>query len=314
VHTRWLAWTVLWLTVAIVATACSPSRLVSQLSPSSHLELERDIPYGGHVRQRLDVYRPHEASPGEAAPVVVFFYGGAWQRGERGKYGFVGSFLADQQVVAVVPDYRVYPEVLFPDFVEDGAAVLAWVQREIHRFGGDPARIVLMGHSAGAHIAALLALDHRYLEAAGVSETAVQGLIGLSGPYRFDIDNGTLAKIFAPDGGSGDSQPGNFAGLDAPAVLLLHGESDRVVEAGNSIELHASLCAAGADSRIGVYPGVGHVRIAAALAPPLAFAAPSGEDVAAFLGRWTGRVQGSSEAWEARVHGCDRGPIPAQLR
>ncbi|MCC5868478.1 MAG: alpha/beta hydrolase [Gammaproteobacteria bacterium] len=270
----------------LVLAACSPIRVVSQLSPSAHLDRDDGVTYGTHERQRLDVYAPKRAeSPTAPAPVVVFFYGGTWQRGNRENYGFVGSFLADQGVVAVIPDYRVYPDIQFPDFVHDGAAAVAWVQRNIHSYGGDPERIVLMGHSAGAHIAALLALDSRYLEQQGVSPEVVEGLIGLAGPYRFSIDSGRLAEIFAPAADNGDSQPINFVRADAPRTLLLHGDGDGVVEADNSRALHQGLCEAGAVAELVVYPGVGHVRVLAALASLLSFTGRSGEDVAAFLSR-----------------------------
>ena len=271
----------------ILVAGCSPTRVLSQLSPSAHLDREQGVAYGAHERQRLDVYAPAHIDDGPvaAAPVVVFFYGGAWQRGHREDYGFIGSFLADQGVVAVIPDYRIYPDVQFPDFVHDGAAAVAWVQRHIHSYGGDPKRIVLMGHSAGAHIAALLALDSRYLEQQGVSAGVVEGLIGLAGPYRFSIDSGRLAEIFAPASGNGDSQPINFVRADAPRTLLIHGDGDRVVEAHNSVVLQEGLCEAGAAAQVMVYPGVGHIRVLAALAPLLAFTGRSNEDVAEFLSR-----------------------------
>ncbi len=282
------------LATLLLVAGCSPTRVVSTLSPTSHLEHAPAIAYGSHLRQQLDVYRPQEGATSAGAPVVVFFYGGSWQRGDRAKYAFVGSYLAELGVVAVVPDYRVYPEVRFPGFVEDGAAVLAWVERHIEAFGGDPDQVIVMGHSAGAHIAALLALDTRYLQAQGVTRAVPRGLIGLAGPYRFDIDSGRLAEIFAADDGTGDSQPMNFARADGPPALLLHGESDRVVSADNSRQLFERLCDAGGTAEVIVYPGVGHMRIAAALAPPLSFAGRSDEDVAEFIARVTGESTGPS--------------------
>ncbi len=270
----------------MLLAGCSPTRVISQLSPTAHLDREQGVAYGVHERQRLDIYAPVRADGSlKSAPVVVFFYGGAWQRGERENYGFVGSFLADQGVVAVIPDYRIYPDVRFPDFMHDGAAAVAWVQQNIERYGGDPKRIVLMGHSAGAHIAALLALDTRYLEEQKVSPEVIAGLIGLAGPYRFSIDSGYLAEIFAPAAGNGDSQPINFVHGDAPPTLLIHGDDDEVVLPGNSLSMHERLCEAGAASEVLMYPGVGHIRIVAALAPPLAFIGRTNKDVAAFLAR-----------------------------
>lgn len=271
------------LLAGLALTACSPTRLLSGLSPSGHYALVEGAGYGAHARQRLDVYSPHDAN---SAPVVVYFYGGGWTGGERAQYRFVGSYLAGEGVVAVLPDYRLHPEVGFPDFVRDGADAVAWVYREIAAHGGDPSRIVLMGHSAGAHIAALLALDSSYLVEAGVDPSAVVAFIGLSGPYDFERDSDTLAEIFADEQPPAlSSQPIDYAGAGAPPMLLVHGGSDRVVEPGNSLRLARRICDAGGEAEVIVYPGVGHARVAAALAPPLGFVGATGDDVAAFLGR-----------------------------
>ncbi len=273
------------LLMMLALAACSPTRLLSGLSPSGHYALDEGIVYGDHPRMRLDVYRPHDA---QSLPVVVYFYGGAWARGARDQYGFVGAFLTGEDVIAVLPDYRLHPEVGFPDFVHDAAAAVAWVQREIAAYGGDPERIILMGHSAGAHIAALLALDTRYLAHAGKDQAPLYAFIGLSGPYDFERDSDTLKKIFAAEQPPQlSSQPIDYAGGDAPPMLLVHGGGDRVVEPGNTLRLARSVCDAGGEAEVIVYPGVGHARVAAALAPPLGFAGSSGDDVAAFLRRLT---------------------------
>jgi acetyl esterase/lipase len=291
-----------WLLLAApLLAACSPLRAISALSSTAHLEATQGVAYGAHPRQQLDLYVPERNGADTAAPIVVFFYGGAWQRGNRADYAFVGSFLAAQGIIAVIPDYRLYPEVGFPDFVHDGAAAVAWVTRNIADFGGDPSRIVLMGHSAGAHIAALLALDAHYLEQAGVSYQALEALIALAGPFDFAIDEGRLARIFAAAADSGASQPLNFVNADAPPALLLHGADDGVVEPANSRRLHRSLCEAGVDAELVIYPGVGHVRVMAALAPPLSFVGRSSDAVADFLARRVGAHGG--DAAEA-MQGC----------
>src|ERR1700741_411360 len=119
--------------------------------PTAGYRLVADQPYGPLERQKLDIYVPDGATSN--IPVVVFFYGGAWARGERGDYRFAGQALASTGFIALVPDYRLYPEVAFPSFVQDGALAVAWVRDNIAGFGGDPARIAVLGHSAGAHIA-----------------------------------------------------------------------------------------------------------------------------------------------------------------
>jgi acetyl esterase/lipase len=106
-------------------SSCAPASLLNALVPSGTYILSDGIPYGEGPRRRLDVYRPGEAGPGPR-PVVVFFYGGSWQNGNRADYRFVGEALAAMGFVAVLPDYRLHPDGLFPGFVEDGAAAVRW--------------------------------------------------------------------------------------------------------------------------------------------------------------------------------------------
>ena len=165
-----------------------------------------------------------------------------------------------------IPDYRLYPEVRFPTFVADGAAAVAWVRRNVGGFGGAPRQIHLMGHSAGAHIAALLALDRRYLAAAGVEPGTLESFVGLAGPYDFlPLTDATLKRILAADDMAA-TQPITFAGGSAPRALLLHGANDRTVRPRNSQHLAAALEAAGNRVELKLYPALDHLALVAALA------------------------------------------------
>ncbi|MBN9023922.1 MAG: alpha/beta hydrolase [Rhizobiales bacterium] len=173
------------------------------------------VPYGDGPRRSLDIYAPRDAA---GAPVAVFFYGGSWQGGRKETYRFVGRALARRGIVAVVADYRLYPEVVFPGFVEDGARAVGWTAANIARHGGDPRRIFVMGHSAGAHIAAMIALDGRWLAETG-SPVPVAGLLGLSGPYDFlPIRDPALIRAF---GGANrpETQPIDHVGPRPPPAL-----------------------------------------------------------------------------------------------
>ncbi|MEJ2522073.1 MAG: alpha/beta hydrolase [Gammaproteobacteria bacterium] len=263
-----------------VCAGCSPFTAVNLASPSGYVA-ERGIAYGPGERQALDAYRPSTAA-GDAS-LVVFFYGGGWRSGSRQDYEFVASALTAQGFVVVIPDYRLHPEVAFPAFVEDGARAVAWAAENAERLGASGRRLFLAGHSAGAHIAALLALDPRYLEAVMPDPPVIAGFAGLSGPYDFlPLEPGYLQAVF-PEQTRGQSQPVDFASADDPPALLVHGKDDTRVLPGNSEHLAAALESAGVPVRLRLYEDTGHAAVVAALAPPLAFLAPTLEDLSAFV-------------------------------
>ncbi|WP_158238332.1 MULTISPECIES: alpha/beta hydrolase [Luteimonas] len=213
----------------------------------------------------LDVYRPQ--APAADAPVVVFFYGGAWQHGTRGQYRFVGSQLAKHGVVAVVADYRTWPAAGFPAFMGDAAGAVRWTRDHVATHGGDPQRIFLAGHSAGAQIAALLATDPRYLREIGMAPTDLAGVVGLSGPYDFVI-SGELEAIFGPRQQWPDAMALRFVDGDEPPFLLIHGDADRTVGVRNSVDLDAALRRNGIASNLLRLPDGNHFITAAAFYDP----------------------------------------------
>ena len=247
----------------------------------SGIKLTRSIAYAERSRHRLDICRPAGAA---AAPVVVFFYGGAWRSGNKRLYRYVAKALARRGYVAVVPDYRIYPEARYPDFLEDGAQAVRWVKDNVARFGGDPGKIFLKGHSAGAHIAAMLAIDGRWLQQVGLHPGRdIAGLIGLAGPYDYlPLRDERLQLIF---GGADrpETQPIFHVAPGAPPALLMTGNRDGLVEPGNSIRLAARLVAAGNAATVKSYRRVGHYIIIAAVAPLLRLLVPVLRDVDAFI-------------------------------
>lgn len=236
--------------------------------------------YGAGPRRTLDVYAPVQATAN--APVVVFFYGGGWQTGAKTDHRFVGEAFAAQGFVTVVPDYRLYPEVRYPAFLNDSAAAVRWVQDNIARFGGDPHRIVLMGHSAGAYDAVMIGLDPQYLRAAGVDAGNVRGVVGLAGPYRFGLDLPIIRDVFA-GADAQTTQPELMARRDAPPLLLLHGARDRRVPAHSSEVMRDAAIAAGGQAEARIYPGLDHPLILQALAVQRHGASPVFADSVAFV-------------------------------
>lgn len=205
----------------------------------------------------LDVHRPVRGDG--RAPVVVFFYGGSWRNGTRQDYRFVGHSLAGAGILAIVPDYRKAPQARFPAFVEDGARAVAWARRHAAEYGGDPSRIYVMGHSSGAHIAALLGTDARFLGEFGMRPRDLAGVIGLSGPYDFlPIVDPQIREAFGPESGWAASQPVNFVGGDEPPFLLLQGTADDLVRPRNAPRLAARLRHAGEPVELRMLDGVSH--------------------------------------------------------
>lgn len=273
---------------ALLAVACSPLTTFDALVPKDRAgtRVASAIAYGAGPRQKLDVYAPRGA-PGGARPVVVFFYGGSWNNGTRAGYAFVGRALAAQGFVVFIPDYRLVPEVRYPAFVEDGAAAVQWVAAHATDYGGDPARIVLMGHSAGAYIAAMLAVDGRWL---GEGRGAIKGLIGLAGPYDFaPFDAPASRAAFGAWPRPAETQPVTWAGAGDPPALLLVGADDQTVRPRNSEALAARLRAGGVPVDLRSYPKLGHLGVLVALARPFRAKAPVLRDVGSFVTRAAGR-------------------------
>src|SRR5215469_2266915 len=245
------------------------------------IQLSQSIAYAQRSRHRLDVCRPRHAT---AATVVIFFYGGAWQSGYKELYRYVAKALARRGYVAVVPDYRIYPEVCYPEFLDDGALVVRWVKDNIARFGGDRDKVFLKGHSAGAHIAAMLSIDARWLGKVGLDPRRdIAGLIGIAGPYDLMPLRDERLKLIFGGANRPETQPIYHVAPGAPPTLLVTGGRDRLVEPGNSQRLAARLVAAGNAATVRTYEWVGHFIIIAALAPFLRFLVPVLRDVDAFV-------------------------------
>lgn len=262
--------------LSLGAVAAAPAAVLNGLSALDSRRRAAGLRYGPESRQQFDLYQPAGNAPAAGWPVLVFFYGGSWRSGERADYRFVGEALANQGMLVMVADYRLYPEVAYPVFLQDAAAAVAHALDQAPSWGGDPRRVFVMGHSAGAYNAAMVALDERWLAALGKTPAALAGWIGLAGPYNFlPIKTLAVQPVFGHPNVAPDTQPVNHAaGSHLPALLLAAAQDDLVNPRRNSETLAGLLQAAGAPVQWQAFDGVGHISLLAALAWPLRALAP----------------------------------------
>ena len=263
--------------------AISILSVINFLSPKDRgsRKTARDVPYGPVARQKLDIYAPAKSEG--PLPVVFFIYGGSWSDGDRKNYDFAGRALAAQGFVTVIADYRVLPEVEYPDFLGDCASAFGWVVDNIAQYGGDAGRIALMGHSAGAYNAVMLALDPAYLAKAGLLDR-VRCVVGLSGPYDFfPFDGPITLRTFGAVRDPQMTQPINHVGPAAPPMFLATGDKDTLVYPRNTVALAAKLRAAGIAVEEMHYPTLGHPGPLMALGRPARRIAPVLAEVSRYL-------------------------------
>ena len=267
--------------LAAGVAGCSPADLLNATVSDAGVAETTDIRYAAGDRHTLDVYRPRRTGGG--LPMVVFIYGGGWNAGTKGTYGFVARPLAQRGIIVVVPDYRLYPEVTFPAFLEDNAKAVAWAFAHAVELGADPSRIVLVGHSAGAFNVAMLALDPHWLAAAGIDRSRLAGAVGLAGPYRFLPSNDPDVFPIFGSNNTPAHEPYAYADGRNPPMFLAAGTDDTTVMPRNTTELAARIRDKGGKVTSKLYPGIGHIGLITAFAPIFQNRAPVLEDVAAFI-------------------------------
>lgn len=255
---------ILKLAVVVLASlvalgACSSQSMLNDMTTDKGYTLTADVPYDRAHNLTLDVYSPTNV---QNAPVVVFFFGGRWQQGDKSMYKFVGQALASRGFVAVIPNYRLYPQVRFPVFVKDGANAVKWARDNAGHYGGNGSKLFVMGHSTGGHIAAMLALDEEFLKGVGGSRSWLRGMIGLAGAYDFmPITDPTLRDIFGPGEPSATTQPIFFVDGQNPPLFLVHGEDDKFIDVSNTRHLAQAVQKAGGPVETLIYPKMSHELI-----------------------------------------------------
>lgn len=265
----------------LVLGGCAPLHVLNGTVGADGYERIVDQTYGADTRQKLDIYIP--AKKPTNADVVIFFYGGRWQTGEKDDYRFVAAGLTANGFIAVIPDYRLYPKVDWREFIFDAAAAYRWVETHIAEQGGNPRRIFLMGHSAGAHIAAMVALDETVRARAG-SRVQPCGMIGLAGAYDFlPFEDADVQRVFSSAKNPLETQPVFYADGADPRLLLLTGDADKSVKPRNTYRLAEAMRDRDGSAQTLTYEGVGHVGILVSLVPWLRFVAPTLQNATEFI-------------------------------
>jgi acetyl esterase/lipase len=270
------------IALGLLVSACSPAvSLLNQAVSRAGYRVEHDLAYGSDPRQRLDLYIPDHLQA--KAPVILFFYGGSWSSGSKSLYLSLGEGFASKGIIVAIADYRLYPQVRYPAFLDDGAHAFAWVHAHVQAYGGDPARIFVAGHSAGAYIAVMLAADPAYLKKAGADAGWIRGVIGIAGPYNFlPLHDPDLIEIF---GGADrrDTQPITYIDGKRPPMLLAAGTADTTVAPHNTTDLAARLASFGSPVEVKLYPDTGHLGILLSLAPGFRWKTTLRKDIIQFV-------------------------------
>lgn len=273
------------LAVALLAGACSNMSLAQKiLVPATGFTVAADIAYGADPRQKLDIYTPRAGAP---KGTVLYLYGGSWKSGTKALYRFLGQALTGRGYQVVVADYRLYPAVRYPAFVEDGARALGWVKANIAAYGGRPDRLFLMGHSAGGYNAAMLAIDGSWLAPYGIKPGDLKGAVLLAPPLSFDPrKTESVADVFADTADIETARPVKLAAAGAraaPHFLLMHGTADDTVAVWNSENFAKAVNDAGGRATLKTYAGTGHLGVVTCFAWALRWRQSCLEDATGFM-------------------------------
>jgi len=274
----------LFLIACFGLVSCTSLGVLNAVAPKDDntLEVVTGISYGSHRRQQLDIYLPKDVD--ELAPVTMFLYGGSWINGKRQDYAFVGHAFNTKGYITVLPDYRLVPEIRYPEFLIDNANALRWVYGRIEQYGGDQNRIFVVGHSAGAYNGVMLGLADALFSAHDLDLPVISGFAGLAGPYdflplAFDSTKDAFGEVFDLP----STQPVNLVSSSAPPMILITGTDDKLVLPKHSFSLHDSATSKGAESTLVTYQDVGHIALLLSLSKSFRSNTTALEDVVNFF-------------------------------
>lgn len=272
---------VLLVPLTLLMISCQSTMVINALTPRDDFQLQKNIPYGSDARQKLDIYTPTQKNIKSA--IVVFVHGGSWANGDKKEYLFVGQAFAEMGYVTVIPNYRLYPQAKFPDFIDDVAQAIATLKDLLpSEVCADPQKIILVGHSAGAHSVAMLATAPKYL-ARNHADITLSTWIGLAGPYDLPLDNPLVIEKFTTVTNNIDANPLHLANSKTPSALLIHGDKDTTVYPHHTRNLTKRLKELDVPVVTHIYPETNHTQLVGGLAKNLRFLNPVYQDIAAYL-------------------------------
>lgn len=236
--------------LAMMIAGCSAAGVLNGITPSGSFDRDKDIAYGDLDRQTMDIYRAVE--PKADAPVIVFVYGGGWTDGSKGMYKFVAEAFTQEGFDVVIPDYRLYPDSVYPDMITDTGAA---VQAIAARFPDRP--LVLVGHSAGGYNVTMTAMapDLSGLDAC----ERVAGIVSLAAPTgAFPMTDEPYLSIF-PDHFKSDDAPMGRTMDAMPPIMLVNGKDDTTVGYKNATVLGEALDKQGLRNQVVIYDDMNHI-------------------------------------------------------
>lgn len=225
-------------------------------------QVSKNISYGRRAYQSADIYRSEICK--KDCPVIVFFYGGGWVSGEKETYPFLARAFTDQGYVVVIPDYAKYPDVKFPEFIKDGAKALSFVEKNIAAYNGDPNNIIIAGHSAGAHLGAMLTYNPLYLQDEKFDHSRIKAFFGFSGPYAFTPEEEPYIDIFGPPEKYPEMKVTNFVSENPIPAYLFNGVEDNVVPTKSMCKLAVSIHANNGSAVTKRYEDTDHIDMISA--------------------------------------------------
>lgn len=262
--------------MSLLLTACTSIGFFLANAPVSyaHMTVKRNVSYGPESYQTLDIYTPETPS----RHTIIFYYGGGWKMGDKKDYTFIAEYFVTRGYNVVIPDYGLYPDVVYPEFLENSARAAAWVHKHI---ASDS--LFLLGHSAGAYNAAMIAVNDSYLKPFELSANDINGVIGISGPYNFSPTEKIYKDIFGHKDNYDFMHVSTYVNGSEPPFLLMHGRDDGTVSPENTRQLAQQLKANGNTVQRQYYDDIGHYKIIAAFTSLLKDRYPVAEDVVMFL-------------------------------